>query len=349
MGKIMPKFKDNFTTISTELDLTPLFKTSEQLKNLQSWCSQHISNDLSYQGTPAEKYNQYFSLLKSYCNIFLDYLPENPHEKVPQYQQRNAIQYAAEQGYDQFIKNQVSIPREVLDSRNKNGMTPLHVGAIKGYVHTVRALLEMGANPKITNNESQTPIFSALFVPMVHEEDLIPKKIAMFKEILAHAPEILEHKDSSGNTVFHLMTKNQEFYSLLSELLTKDYKGLFICNNKMQYPIHTAILNNQFAITKLLLSIDKVAMLSDAQRRIALHYAAQYGASDIVQCCCEVTPEIDSRDSEGMTPLLLAAESSNYDAMGVLIKYGADNTLVDYLGRSVNDIHDVYVHSVMQK
>jgi ankyrin repeat protein len=326
----MERMPTTFAKLAIELGLKLTYENEAQLHFLEDWCDKNISRDIRYQGLPKEKYKQYIALATDYLDVFLKHLPNDQTKKIPQYNKMNAIQYAAQKGYDQFITAQPSLFEEVLNTTNAQGMTPLHASATNGYVHTVHALLAKGANPQALNTESQPPIYSALFMPMLHEQELTPKKIAIFQELLAHAPTTIENKDSSGNSVFHLMATNHEFYPLLTELLTTHPAGAFCCNNHSQYPIHTAILNNQIANANLLLSIDKVSTLADAEHRTALHYAAQHGSAEMVQLCCDMTDDLNARDSANKTPLILATEIQNLEAVRVLIQKGADATLIDF-------------------
>ena len=326
----MERITNTFAKISTELGLTPNYKNEAQLHILEDWCDKNISRDIRYQGLPNEKYKQYMVLLTHYFDVFLKHLSKDLTKNIPQYNKLNAIQYAAQQGYDQFITALPSLSNEELNKANTEGMTPLHVCASNGYAHTLHSLLIKGANPREPNKELQRPIHSALFVPLLHDKELVSNKITIFKELVAHAPETIELKDSSGDSVFHLMATKHEFYPLLTELLSSHPKGAFCCNNHSQYPIHTAILNNQIAIAKLLLSIDKVATLADAEQRIALHYAAQYGSAEMVQQCCNVTQDINTRDTVNKTPLMLAIAAQNLEAVKILIKNGADATLINF-------------------
>ena len=104
-------------------------------------------------------------------------------KNIPQYNKLNAIQYAAQQGYDQFITALPSLSNEELNKANTEGMTPLHVCASNGYAHTLHSLLIKGANPREPNKELQRPIHSALFVPLLHDKELVSNKITIFKFI----------------------------------------------------------------------------------------------------------------------------------------------------------------------
>ena len=312
-----------FAKLSTQLGLTPTYQKAEQLQHLENWCHEHISSDICYQGHPDNRYSQYLTLAKYFIDEFLNHVPTNIEETSPHFNQMNAIQYAAQQGYDQFITAQTSLADDTLNKTNTDGMTPLHLSASKGHVHTTQALLAKGANPRIPNNESQLPIHLALFVPARHDKKLITKKIAIFKQLMASAPDTIEHEDSSGESIFHLMASEQEFCPLMATLLKKNEQGAFYCNHRSQYPIHTAILNNQLANAKLLLAIDKCALLADTKHQVALHYAARYGTKEMVQHCCEATANINIQDIAQKTPLILATEANNLTAVETLIQNGA--------------------------
>ena len=323
-----------FNELCDKLQLTPVYEQEAQLKALASWCHNHISQDIRYEGSDAEQYLQYFSLAVTYLDDFLTSLPHNNAQKIPGIGDITAIQFAAENGYDRFIANQSSIPDNVLDEGDRYGMTPLHKSAIEGYAYTVKALLDKGANPKKTNAQKQYPVNSALFVPMLYEDGLIERKEIIFKDLFASAPDVVNHHDKDGNTVMHQMAAH-EFGALMSWLLGSNPELAFLKNNASLYPVHTAILNQQIAALNLLLDIDAVAALGDAEKRVPLHYAARYGTADIVERCCLATDDINIRDNADKTPLLWAAEAGNQDALDVLMYQGADATLADYQGYTI--------------
>ena len=323
-----------FNDLSDKLQLTPVYEQEAQLKALASWCHNNISRDISYEGSDAEQYLQYFSLAVTYLDDFLTSLPQNVAQKIPEIGGVTAIQFAAENGYDQFIANHSSIPEDVLDEGDRYGMTPLHKSAIEGYTYTVKALLDKGANPKKTNAQKQYPINSVLFVPMLYEDGLIERKEMIFKDLFASAPDIVNQHDKDGNTVMHQMAAH-EFDAVMSWLLSSNPELAFLKNNASLYPVHTAILNQQIAALNLLLDIDGVAALGDAEKRVPLHYAARYGTAEMVERCWQATDDINIRDVADKTPLLWAAEADNKDALEILMKHGADATLVDYQGYTI--------------
>lgn len=323
-----------FETLCKELNLTSELTQTSQLTALEHWCNEHISQEERVTGDEHLKYRVYLDLASNYLDKFLAYLPADLHQRVPQFGDLNVIQYAAEQGYDRFITAQDGLSENLLNEGDRYGMTPLHKSAVHGYPFSVQALLNKGADAQKLNARKQYPIHSALFVPMLYEDGLIQRKETIFRALLPHSPQALTAQDQDGNTVLHQMALHG-FDKLMKEVLKTNPQLAFICNNASHYPIHTAILNHQQTIIPLLLPIKGVSVLGDAQERVPLHYAARYGTDEIVQACCQATPDINIRDSEAKTPLLWAAAADNPDALMILIQNGADPSLSDYQGFSI--------------
>ncbi len=321
-----------FKTLCSELHINPEHGNEVALKTIENWCHDHVSRDVSFQGSLEDKYAQYLDFVQNYLEEFMAKIPQNISE-APKFNNMNPIQFAAYQGYDHYI-NSLTLQTALYYEGNAAGMTPLHLAALKGNPYTVEAFLTKGSSPLKANTNSQLPIYSALVVPIVYEADLIKKKERVFRMLKAHAPETIMHQDKSGDTVLQLMAING-FATLMAETLNEDTQLAFCKNNSTHYPIHTAILNQQIEVCRLLLDIPKVANLTDIDNRVALHYAARYGTKDMVQLCCEVTADLNIRDSYHKTSLILAAEAQNTEALQVLIDCGADATLTDFDGNTL--------------
>ncbi|MFT4059213.1 MAG: ankyrin repeat domain-containing protein [Legionella sp.] len=322
---------NTFTKLCKQLNLTSTYEHQSSLLNLEKWCYKHISQDIRYHGSDAERYLKYLTLASDYLNNFLPQIPENLAQKMPQYNHLNVIQYAAQQGYDRFISELPASSEKVINKGDKYDMTPLHYSAIKGFVFSMCALLAKGADPSKVNAQGQSPIHSTLMLPVSYDEGLIQRKIAIFRAL--KSPKLLTMKDGDGNTLLHLMAAGP-FHELMAELL-QDYQELvFWENNIFHYPIHIAILNRQQKVVDLLLAVKGVATKKDSRALVPLHYAACHGSLGIMESCCKVT-DLDIRDDEERTPLLWAASVGNQSALELLIKKGADPLLTDYQGLSI--------------
>jgi ankyrin repeat protein len=324
----------NLDSLLTEIHLNPTYENETQLNTLATWCKENISKDFHSTGEFAEQYEDYCSLAKGYLEDFLPYIPNSLASPVPQFGELNTLNYAVKCGYHLFIENQ-NISLDLVNLPNKNLMTPLHTSAVFGYLHTTETLLAKGANSKVMNKLDQYPLYQALFLPIQFDELLVDAKKAIFNLLAERTPQIWLTQDQNGDSVLHLMATHDVYADLAQESLPKALALVFTHNNALRYPIHTAILNNQSKMTCLLLGIDNVSNLEDGQQRTALHYAARYGTAEIIELCIKATSEIDKRDSEFKTPMLLAAEAGNMDAVKYLFAQGTDVHATDLDGLSI--------------
>lgn len=324
----------SFKELCNELNLPDAYEQESNLSAIKAWCREHISQDANFRGNPEVIYSKYLSFVKNFLDNFSVHLPADLAKPVSAYGNLNAIHYAAQQGYDRFIAALPKSVEPIINGAAQYGMTPLHKAAIQGHVHTVKALLAKGANPHSLNEQKQLAIQSALFVPMLHDEQLMQNKEKIAGELLPLTPEILKLQDADGNTILHLLATNR-FNTVLAQIVKSNPELAFIKNSAFVYPVQTAILNHQSDAVKSLLSIKGVVELADGHSCLPLHYAARYGTAEMVELCCAVTPDINCRDSEGRTPLLWAAYAGNQAALDVLIQLGADSKCADYQGFTI--------------
>lgn len=326
----------NFQEFSDQLQLFPEYSgNDQQLKVLEKWCKNHISSDLDFEGDARDKYNFYYEVARDYFEIFISHLPPHPTDIIAEYNAMNPVQYAAFRGYNFYIDSLTALNIEALNAATNAGMTPLHFAATFGHLATFEAILKHKPRPDSLNNNSQLPLFCALILSLSATDPLMQKKEKIFKALKRLTPEMMEHQDKNGDSIFHLMAA-EGFISLLNENLKSYSRLAFVKNNHCHYPIHTSILNSQFSCTKSLLTIEGCDSLKDAQDQTPLHYAARYGNTEMVEICCTVN-NLNALDTEGKTPLIWAVRSDNLNGVRVLMEKGADPYITDYLGYSILD------------
>ncbi|XP_051769270.1 dynein axonemal heavy chain 12 isoform X1 [Ctenopharyngodon idella] len=88
--------------------------------------------------------------------------------------------------------------------------------------------------------------------------------------------------------------------------------------------IPTAIRNNHYDMTKLLLNFSARVNQEGAHRRTALHEAARLGLTDFVDLLLKYGAHPDARSSYGLTPLALAAQAGHLEIIRMLLRRGAD-------------------------
>ena len=306
-----------YNQLCEQLGLVETHPSEQQCLLLQAWCEEHISTDIIYQGTMEEKQALYSRLAKNYLDVFL---------KEDKTSYSDKIQYASKNGFDRYLSQQITPCVDALNKPNTGGMTPLHLAAAFGHVHTVNVLLEHGADPTRLNLNKQSPLFSALLLPIAHAPECIANKEKIFRALYQAAPCNLAHQDSSGNTLFHQMASHH-FVTLLQYMMPKDTAALLISNNAGKYPIHLAVLANELDIVKALMEIPGVMHLADSAGHVALHCAAQYGSPAIAGLCCQATDDLSIIDSEGKTPWMLAFEEHRTDILDIFREHGLEEPM----------------------
>lgn len=288
------------------MSLSADYSDDEQLDNIKNWCSENLSSDIKYFGSPEEQYQQYFKLIRD--------LPENLDEID--------IFVVAKNGYDRIISEK-DISIEKLNMPDRYGRSVLHLAASGGHLATIVALLAKGACPRQQNRKNQLPIHCVLLVPGVLTEHIKEKRSSALRVLLEADPDTVFCRDNLGNTIFHYMVISD--FEKLSRILFDCFRdGAFCHNNLNRYPVHMALLRDNAHSLSYLLNIDGVSQLVDSEKRMAIHYAVIYKCSQqILELCCNKTPDINVEDTDGSSPLLLAIKESNVEAAGFLVSRGA--------------------------
>ncbi len=330
-----------------ELKLPTAAADESQLIDLEAWIYENISRDIFFEESGGFKYTSYLSYAENYLDKFLKNIPSSLSEKIACFNNMSTIQYASEQGYHYFLANLPTIDAEVINESDSHGMTALHNSAIKGYLNTVRVLVEKGANINQANAQKQLPIQCALFVPILHLNRLIQRKAKIFSELLPLTSNALSLQDNHGDTLLHKLA-NSPFHEALVDVVNAVPQLAFVKNKASRAPIHTAILNYQRQNCEVLLALEGGATITDAHKATPLHYAAQYGDAVMIECCCKITRmNLNDKDRQGNTALLLAAVTGNLETLVALINKGADPSIVNNDGFSILHISVRANNSIM--
>lgn len=322
-----------FRDLLTELNITERFSDEAQLQSLTEWCSKNISTDMVYTGTPKEQYAAYIELAQTYLDKFLPKTVDLK-TKSPVLNHMTAIQYAAKMGYDRFIASLDSKDPSIFNQQTSAGMTPIHLAALEGHLASATELLKLGAALNLANAKLEFPIYSALVLPQKHDEKLKERKKALYSLFAENAEFSITAVDKLGQNIMHLMVIHG-YDDLLKDLLARCEHLAFQANNSKEFPIHMAILNRQLNAIQQLLQIKGMDAVGDKNKRNALHYAVIYGNPEIVSVCCQQSTDLDAKDNDGMTALMIAAKEGNLSAFQDLIQKGAAPLLIDGFGKNI--------------
>jgi ankyrin repeat protein len=242
-------------------------------------------------------------------------------------QQYTALHWAVNYGKEPVV-NYLLEKGAKLDATSNYGYTPLHLAAMGQNKKIVDALLAKKPNVNGKDNNGYTPIMFA----MTHNGS---------KEMIQawlDAGADLTVKNNQNQTVLHLacLYANEE----VAELFVKRGIPIKETDDYGYTPLAAAASRNSVKIVKMLL--DKradVNFRSDANGMSVLHWTCQHGAIDVFRLIIDKVKDVDTKDKQNQTPLILAANAGQQEMVESLLKKGADPNTVSTTGYMCTALH----------
>ena len=252
---------------------------------------------------------------------------------------------------------------DVHDSSNDRVLTPLHLAVSNKDIDTTVILLKHGASVSAVAPEKYTPIHLAA---RCGSADILDKLLNYVKQ-----PSDLDLRNKDGDTALHIAIGENSLAKVA--MLLNNEADLLATNTRGKSPIHIAaqcatayildtllnhleqpsdlILRDTYGDTPLHLAVEsssstKVAALlergggllvTNALGRTPIHSAAKYSTPEILDMLLgyrKQTFHPDLRDTDGNTALHLAIEVENSDKAKMLLKKGANFTILNSVGES---------------
>jgi 26S proteasome non-ATPase regulatory subunit 10 len=148
-------------------------------------------------------------------------------------EERTALHWAATQN-DLKVLSECLANGDDPDTADDGGWTPLISAASAGYAHCVGALLEAGANTKLTTSENRTAFFYAVSRCNVQVVDLMIQNEA-----------IEWKKDKTGSTALHRAICCPKCTPEFLEMLTRADPPFDVADREGNLPIHVACSENR--------------------------------------------------------------------------------------------------------
>ena len=202
-----------------------------------------------------------------------------------------------------------------------NGMS-LHSACCDGHIEIVEQLLSLGFDIDSRDSNGQTPL---MFAARYDQPDL-------FRFLIDRGSDPTL-KDNHGWTLLHFAAAGGSD-DIIEKLL---FLGLDIDsrNNSGLTPLMTAAFCHPPDLLHFLLERDSDPTLTDNHGWSLLHFAAAGGRYDIIKELVFLKFDINSRSSNGRTPLMIAICCCQPELLTFLIASGSFTTLKDNYGCSL--------------
>ncbi|KAJ7373027.1 Transient receptor putative cation channel sub A member 1 [Desmophyllum pertusum] len=207
--------------------------------------------------------------------------------------------------------------------------TALHIAADLDKVSICKILIEHGASPDCRDDNNMTPLTQAVEKGSKNAVEFFFDDAKSRETVMK---DILCNVDSEGSTLLHLAVNsgNTDIVQLCLD------NGAVIRQPKesdRRTPFHEACAQGSLEIIQLFASNPTICRINviafDSEGLTPLHVAALNNHSDVVKYLLEQGASIDPRDKLRRTPLFLAAGVGGTESVRVLIDGGADVKVKD--------------------
>jgi len=200
--------------------------------------------------------------------------------------------------------------------RDRNGQMPLHLALRHGLFGIVALLLQFGANVDAQDNDTMTPLLLVSQPRYSRDED--PQFTKTAQALLKHGASV-QVRNESCQTPLHTASRHGLFGMVA--LLLKFGADVDAQDNDAMTPLHLVSQprysrdeDPQFTETaQVLLGHGASVYMRDRHGQMPLHKASRHGLSSMVALLLRFGAEVDTQDSDAMTPLLLVSHGGHVD------------------------------------
>jgi len=235
--------------------------------------------------------------------------------------------------------------------RNIEGKTPLYIAVQEGRTSLIPVLLSYGSEIFAADNRGTTPFD-------------IASRLNNNTLNLLITPDTVNQRDSEGNTILHVSVRNrvspQQIGRILDsrapvearnrdgdtalhysvrlnqreagELLISRGANIFSLNSAGDSPLLLALSSNP--VREWIINPTTI-IARDGLGNNMLHYAAQWGLTNVIPLIIRNGIPVDETNATGQTPLFMAMRSDSPPTIRVLIENNANLNTRDSQGNSV--------------
>ncbi|XP_048246396.1 ankyrin repeat domain-containing protein 17-like [Haliotis rufescens] len=271
---------------------------------------------------------------------------------------RNILHFACFSDNAQIVEYILSHHIADINSRNKDGLTPVMIAACQGQKKVFDLLCGKGCDLNLTDHKDRTILHAACYGDNVH----------IVEHLLLHEIVDINSRDENGHTP--VIVAAQEGESKVFNLLVNKHCDLSVLNNDNYTILHVASNGGSVRIVKRILSrnvadkdssgnngvtpimvaaenghknvfdllVNKGCSLTtvDDSGRNILHCACVGGNVQIVEyIISQGSVDLTRKDKEGQTPIMLAAENGHKNVFDLMVKKRCNLSTVDDSGGNI--------------
>ena len=198
---------------------------------------------------------------------------------------------------------------KTINAKAANGQTPLHMAADRLLEDSVSRLLAIGADPKLRDSASRSPLDLALLHPDRIEAARVGETLVL----------------KGGNTSF------ADFAWFVQAAQGLDYGSLRYEDGGT--PLHQAVAHKQKGFVEFLLERKVNPNVRNGAGSTPLHESIRSGWLEGAEILLKSGADVNVRDGFDNSPLhIVMPEESRAGGVALLLRYGADPSLKDRLG-----------------
>lgn len=240
-----------------------------------------------------------------------------------------------------------------INTRNKNGWTPLHEAVILGNGNIISILNQNEADFFSINNNGENAFDLVFDRGVEYTENIVTSELVdlrnsrentpLFYAIDRGSPDIVQvlldkgadinASNVNGETPLHQAITTDNI--VISNMLISRGSNIEAKDKQDNTPLHHCVFWNASETARLL--VDNGALIDSKNRsgRTPLHEAVLSEDRGIVTFFIRKGSNLNSRDNNGQTPLYYAVKNNQFDILSTLIDAGADVSLRDRQGNTI--------------
>ena len=274
--------------------------------------------------------------------------------------------YACQNGRTKLLQLLLESGSDI-NAKSADGTSAIHFATQSGRTDMVKLLLQKGFDVNCKNKFGETPLYYLLYprpFPIFHK---VIDMCAIAELLIKSGAKIDEATESKETPLIHAIQKNRtEFVKLLISygvnvncVSNSGATPLIIFTTKLDHdieilnllidngadinalnpeglsPLHTAVIEGNMKLTKLLISKGSNIEIKDSTSRSSpLLYACQNGRTELFKMLLENGADVNAKSADGTSAIHFATQSANTEIVDLLLQRDLDINCKNNLGET---------------